>query len=145
MDKHSSHREEVLRRELNEILLTATRRDREAMNQPPAKSVVTLKEMLDRYMFVLGYENAHLLEVLIALMTRGKICVEFRAYTERLELNDPARMMNQPGTIQLFNDYLASVKANKKVGLANRRTQRITVQMPKFMGPPAGQPREPDE
>jgi hypothetical protein len=136
MANNSSHPEEV-RRALNDIKLTVTRQEREVLNPPPVTSEMTLKEMLDKYLFTLGYENAHLLEVLLGLMTRGKICVEFRAYNERLALKDPAKMMTQPATIQLFNDYLASVRANKKVSLAGGRTQRITVQMPKI-APPDG-------
>jgi hypothetical protein len=126
------------RAELNETIVTVTRQEREVVNPPPTKSEITLKQMLDKYLFTLGYENDHLLEVLLALMTRGKICVEFRAYNERLALKDPARMMTQPATIQLFNDYLTSVRANKKVSISGDRTQRITVQMPKIMGPPGG-------
>ena len=126
------------RAELSEIKLSVTRQEREVVNPPPVTSEMTLKQMLDKYLFTLGYENAHLLEVLLGLMTRGKICVEFRAYNERLALKDPSRMMTQPQTLQLFNDYLVSVRANKKVSLAGERTQRITVQMPKIMAPPSG-------
>jgi hypothetical protein len=120
------------RAELHETIVTVTRQEREVVNPPPVTSEITLKQMLDKYLFALGYENAHLLEVLLALMTRGKICVEFRAYNERLALKDPLKMMTQPATIQLFNDYLTSVKANKKVSISGDRTQRITVQMPKI-------------
>jgi len=136
---NSSRSPEVLRAELSGINLSVTRQEREIINPPPVTSEMTLKQMLDKYLFTLGYENAHLLEVLVALMTRGKICVEFRAYNERLALKDPTKMMSQPATVQLFNEYLASVKANKKVSLAGARTQRITVQMPKIMPPPGGQ------
>jgi hypothetical protein len=120
------------RAELHETIVTVTRQEREIVNPPPVKTEITLKQMLDKYLFALGYENAHLLEVLLALMTRGKICVEFRAYNERLALKDPLKMMTQPATIQLFNDYLTSVKANKKVSISGNQTQRITVQMPKI-------------
>ena len=138
MANNSLPSERVQRAELYEIILVVTRQEREVVNPPPVTSEMTLKQMLDKYLFTLGYENAHLLEVLLALMTRGKICVEFRAYNERLALKDPARMMTQPATLQLFNDYLLSVRANKKVSLSGERTQRITVQMPKIMPPPGG-------
>jgi len=139
MANNSLPSERVQRAELYEIILVVTRQEREVVNPPPVTSEMTLKQMLDKYLFTLGYENAHLLEVLLALMTRGKICVEFRAYNERLALKDPSRMMTHPATIQLFNDYLASVRANKKVSLTGERTQRITVQMPKIMAPPSGE------
>ena len=118
-----------------ETQLTLTRQELEvAGNQPPVRCVITLGQLLHKYMFALGYQNNHLLEVLIALMTTGKICVEFRNYNERLELNDPSKMMTKPATIQLFNDFLASVKAEKKVVVGAERTRRITVQMPKIAG-----------
>jgi len=138
MATNSSRPEGTQRAELSEIKLSVTRQEREVINPPPVTSEMTLKQMLDKYLFTLGYENAHLLEVLLALMTRGKICVEFRAYNERLALKDSSKMMTHPATIQLFNDYLASVHANKKVSLSGDRTQRITVQMPKI-APPSGQ------
>jgi hypothetical protein len=125
----------VQRLELCETQLTVIRQEWDvAANLPPVRCVITLGQMLHKYMFALGYQNNHLLEVLIALMTTGKICVEFRNYNERLELKDPSKMMTRPATIQLFNEYLASVKADKKVIFGSERTQRITVQMPKIAG-----------
>ena len=140
MATNSSRPEEAQRAELAEIKVTTTRQEREGSDKPSVKGEITLKQMLDKYMFVLGYENSHLLEVLLALMTRGKICVEFRTFNERLELKDHSKIMSQPATVQLFNDYLSSVKANKKVDLEKERTRRITVQMPKIVAPPAGKP-----
>jgi hypothetical protein len=126
----------VQRLELCETQLTVIRQEGDvAADQLPVRCVITLGQMLHKYMFALGYQNNHLLEVLIALMTTGKICVEFRNYNERLELKDPSKMMTRPATIQLFNDFLASMKADKKVVLGAERTRRITVQMPKVAGP----------
>lgn len=125
-------RANVQRLELYETQVAVIRQEWEALDQPPVRCVINLGQLLNKYMFSLGYKNDHLLAVLIALMTTGKICVEFRSYNERLELQDPLKMMTRPATIQLFNDFLASVKADKKVELGNERTQKITVQMPKI-------------
>jgi hypothetical protein len=125
----------VQRVELLQTNVTVTRQEWEAASgQRPVQCVITLGQLLHKYMFSLGYQNDHLQAVLIALMTTGKICVEFRAYNERLALQDPSKMMARPATVQLFNDFLASVKADKKVVLGSERTQRITVQMPKIAG-----------
>jgi len=141
MDNPSSP-QGVQRLELSEIKLTITRQEKDFINQSPVQvqSVITLRQLLDKYMFTLGYQNAHLLDVLIALMTTGKIAVEFRDYTERLALQDPLKMMTRPATILLFNDYLASVKADKKVVLGSERTQRITVQLPRIAGTTSTKP-----
>jgi len=125
----------VQRLELHQTQVTVIRQEWEAATgQRPVQCVITLGQLLHKYMFSLGYKNDHLLAVLIALMTTGKICVEFRSYNERLALQDPSKMMTRPATVQLFNDFLASVKADKKVILGSERTQRITVQMPKIAG-----------
>jgi len=125
----------VQRLELSDTQVTVIRQEWEtAAGQRPVQCVMTLGQLLNKYMFSLGYKNDHLLAVLIALMTTGKICVEFRSYNERLALRDSSQMMTRPATIKLFNDFLASVKADKKVILGSERTQRITVQMPKIAG-----------
>jgi len=125
----------VQRLELSETQVTVTRQEWETVTgQRPVSCVITLEQLLNKYMFSLGYQNDHLLGVMIALMTTGKILVEFRSYHERLELQDPSQMMTRPATVQLFNQFLASVKADKKVVLGAERTQRITVQMPKIAG-----------
>jgi hypothetical protein len=123
------------RLELFDTQVTVIRQEWESVaGQLPVKCVITLGQMLHKYMFSLGYKNDNLLEVLVALMTTGKICVEFRSYNERLALKDPSQMMTRPATVQLFNDFLSSVKADKKVVLGSERTRRITVQMPKIAG-----------
>ena len=129
---NSSPAERVQRLELCETQVTVIRQEWDAAaDHRPVRCVISLEQMLHKYMFTLGYQNDHLMEVLIALMTTGKICIEFRNYNERLELIDPSRMMTRPATVQLFNDFLASMKADKKVVLGAERTRRITVQMPK--------------
>ena len=134
MDNHSPP-EGVQRLELGETQVTVVRQEWDgAATQPPVRCIITLGQLLHKYMFALGYQSDNLLEVLVALMTTGKICVEFRNYNERLALKDPLKMMTRPATIQLFNDFLASMKADKKVISGSERTRRITVQMPKIAG-----------
>jgi len=112
------------------IQIATTREELEEPRQP-IHEVLTIRQLLDKYTVTLGFRNAHLLEILIVLMTTGKVVVEFRTFTERLELCDPARIMTRPATIELFNEYLVSSK-EKKVSTGPEVTRRITVQMPKI-------------
>ena len=108
---------------------------------PAIREVMTLKQLLDKYSITLGYQNTHLLEILITLMTTGKVCVEFRSHTERLELTDLAQSMTRPATVQLFNEYLA-ISKEKNVVSDKQATRRITVQLPRITGAiPKNMPR----
>jgi hypothetical protein len=115
------------------IQVTSTREEFEDPSQLPVRENLTIRQVLDKYTVTLGFQNAHLLEVLITLMTTGKVCVEFRSHTERLQLSDFANIMTRPATIELFNEYLVSSK-EKKVASGPEVTRRITVQLPRIVG-----------
>jgi hypothetical protein len=113
------------------IEVSSTRDEIDVPGQPPVREIITLKGVLDKYALTLGFQNAHLLEVLITLMTTGKVCVEFRSFTERLQLCDLSRIMTRPAAIELFNDYLVRSR-EKKISSGKEATRRITVQLPKI-------------
>jgi hypothetical protein len=113
------------------IQLTVTREEREDVARAAIRETLTIKQLLDRYTVTLGFQNSHLLEVLITLMTTGKVVVEFRSHTDRLQLREFALIMTRPATIELFNEYLVNSK-EKKVS-SPEVTRRITVQLPKIV------------
>ncbi|HEY0257340.1 MAG TPA: hypothetical protein VGC39_07850 [Candidatus Methylacidiphilales bacterium] len=113
------------------IQLTITREEREDVPRLAVRETVTIKQLLDRYTVTLGYRNSHLQEVLVTLMTTGKVVVEFRSHTDRLQLRDFGRIMTRPATIELFNEYLVNSKEQKISG--PEVTKRITVQLPKIV------------
>ena len=112
------------------ITIATSRDDIEAPGAPAIRGALTLRQLLDKYSVTLGFQNAHLLEVLITLMTTGKVRVEFRTYTERLQVSKISDMLTKPTVIELFNEYLVSSK-EAKISTPDV-TRRITVQLPKI-------------
>jgi len=123
-----------------EIQITAQREEREIPGSTPTRDVLNLKQVLDKYTLTLGLQNAHLLEILITLLTTGKVWVEFRSYNERLQLLNPADAMGRPAAVDLFNEYLITSK-EKKLTHPAEGTRRITVQLPKIVNEVPGGPR----
>jgi hypothetical protein len=123
-----------------QIPIDTLREDRDTPHPRPIRETVTLKEILDKYTLTLGLQNAHLVEVVATLMTTGKVWVEFRAYTERLQLKNASDAISRPAALELFDEYLARSKEKKAPSRAEG-TRRITVQLPKIVLEPDGTPR----
>lgn len=96
-------------------------------------STATLLELLDGFLLRMGYSSAYVKGVVVQLMTKGKVHVEFRNHSERYELEDFADLISSPQAMSLLDDYL-----NARPGLLNLTptrgdvTQRIVVQSPKL-------------
>jgi hypothetical protein len=123
-----------------EIQITALREEREDPSLPPTRAALSLKQLLDKYTLTLGLQNAHLLEVVTTLMTTGKVCVEFRSYNERLQLQNSSDAMSRPAAVEVFNEYLIRSKETKPSS-DKEGTRRITVQLPKIVIDAPGGPR----
>jgi hypothetical protein len=96
---------------------------------------VTLSEKLTDYLLRLGYSSAHIMGIVVRLLTKSKVRVDFKNHTERLELLDAADALTAPQAISLLEDFIAQTKHHTgEVGDA-RLTQRIIVQPPKFPRP----------
>lgn len=93
---------------------------------------VSLSEKLKDYLLRLGYSSAHIMGIVVRLLTKCKVRVDFKNHTERLELIDPNDCLTAPQAISLLEDFMASTK--KQIGELGepRMTQRIVVQTPKF-------------
>ncbi len=103
----------------------------------PSREEIPLSEKLDEYLVRLGYSSAHIMGIAVRLLTKTKVRVDFRNYTERMELVDVADMLAPAQAISLLEDYLASAHPpEQKPGSAlDATTQRIVVQIPKFEKP----------
>ncbi len=88
---------------------------------------IPLNQKLDDYFLRLGHSNTYTQGIIIALMTRGKVNVDFSAYTEHLELIDPSDTISAAQAISLLEDYIT--KANTIDELKNRSkiTQKIVI------------------
>lgn len=93
---------------------------------------LTLAEKLDEFVLRLGYSNAHVLSILVQLLTQGKIKVEFRTYVERLELMDSADRLTRGQAVTLIDDYIAELQGNNQGQDGSMNvTQRIIIQPPR--------------
>ena len=140
MDRRPLPARGVNRPDRFEIQITTLREEREDPGLAPTRGMLSLRQVLDKYSLTLGLQNAHLLEILITLLTTGKVCVEFRSYNERLQLLNSSDAMSRPAAVDLFNEYLV-ISKEKKVSPPAEGTRRITVQLPKIVIDASGGPQ----
>ena len=137
MDQRPLPSQGVNRPDRLEIQVTTLREERDNPGLSPTRGALSLKQLLDKYTMTLGLQNAYLLEILTTLMTTGKVCVEFRAYNERLQLRDPSEAVSRPAAVELFNEYLVRSR-EKKLSSGPEGTRHITVQLPRIVGQTSG-------
>jgi hypothetical protein len=95
---------------------------------------ITLASKIDEYVLKLGYSNAHVLGVLVQLLTLGKVRVDFRDYSERLQLLDPDDKMTRPEAVALFDDHMNALRGDEDSPSLNM-TQKIVIQPPRIQLP----------
>lgn len=95
-----------------------------------------LESVIDEFHLRLGQTNAHILGVVIQLLTRGKVRVEFRDQTIRLELilAQGQSLMERTQAVAVFDDYIKRHKTNHG-SLSAEVTQKIMVQAPRVSLP----------
>ena len=89
---------------------------------------VALDEKLDDYLLRLGYSNVHIMGIIAQLMTKTKVRVDFRNYTERLELINPDDRLTSTQAMSLLEDYIAEVTKANDPSIIAKSTQKIVVQ-----------------
>ena len=97
---------------------------------------LSLEVVIEDFQLKLGQTNAHILGVVIQLLTRGKVRVDFRDYALRLELGAGQIKMERSQAVAIFDDY---IKRQKSDGMGSADvTQKIMVQAPRVSLPKAG-------
>ena len=99
---------------------------------------ISLEAIIDEFLLKLGQSNAHVLGVVIQLLTRSKVRVDFRDYTLRLELAAGESPMERSQAVAVFDDYIKRHK-NPDGDRSADVTQKIMVQAPRVSLPRAGQ------
>jgi hypothetical protein len=99
---------------------------------------ISLEAIIDEFLLKLGQSNAHVLGVVIQLLTRSKVRVDFRDYTLRLELVAGESPMERAQAVAVFDDYIKRHK-NPDGDRSADVTQKIMVQAPRVSLPRAGQ------
>ena len=95
---------------------------------------VSLEVSIGDFLLKLGQSNAYVLGVVIQLLTRGKVRVDFRDYYIRLELGPGETAMNRSQAVAVFDDYIKRHKNSDADHSANV-TQKIMVQAPRISLP----------
>jgi hypothetical protein len=96
---------------------------------------VPLSTKIDEYILKLGYSNAHVLGILVQLLTNGKVRVDFRDYAERLSLITANDRMTRGDAVELFDEHLKTMNSHSGAAGESNVTQKIVVQMPKVQLP----------
>ncbi len=93
------------------------------------KTSSTLLELLDHWLMKMGYTSAHIKGIVGQLLTRGKVEVVFRNYTERFELTNYQDVMTATQAMTLLEDYVSKHTSHSDHDLTGQ-TQRVIVQLP---------------
>jgi hypothetical protein len=124
---------------LTEILIIETRSfPQEVLQDSSEVMEVSLEAIIDEFLLKLGQSNAHVLGVVIQLLTCGKVRVDFRDYNLRLELGPGENLMERSQAVAVFDDYIKRRK-NSDADRSVDVTQKIMVQAPRVALPRAGQ------
>jgi hypothetical protein len=119
---------------ISEIRITQTRTSNTAgqLGKGTETAVVSLAEKMNEYIFKLGCSSAHTLGVMVQLLSVGKIRLDFREYSERLQLENPQDLLPRTEAMQLTEAYLATMREGLPASAeALDATQKIIVQAPK--------------
>jgi hypothetical protein len=95
-----------------------------------------LEAVIQDFQLQLGQTNAHILGVVIQILTRGKVRVDFRDYAVRFELSEGQFIVERTQAVAIFDDY---IKRQKSDGVVSADvTQKIMVQAPRISLPKVG-------
>lgn len=108
----------------NEVCFTE-----EGTREATPPKIVTLASKVDEYVLKVGHSNTHVMGVVVQLLTLGKVRLDFRNYTERLELLNLSEIMSRPQAVAVFDSYMSSLRKDDDVSLA---TQKIVIQPPRI-------------
>ena len=86
-----------------------------------------LSAKIDEFILKLGYSNAHVLGIVVQLLTSGKVRVDYRDYSERLQLVARGATMDRQEAVALFERHIERLQ-NDEIPLET--TQKIMVQPP---------------
>jgi hypothetical protein len=90
----------------------------------------TVAEKIEEFVLKLGYSNAQALSVIVQMLTRGKVRVDFRDYSQRLQLASQSDIMSRSEAVGIFDAYLAELENRDDSG-AMEFTQKIMIQAPR--------------
>ena len=91
------------------------------LNKPPT----LLSSKIGEYIVRIGDSNDFCFNIIIQLLTQGKVRVDFRDTTERLQLLNKANRMSRIDAVQVFDSW---VEENRAQSTPPEKTQKIVFQ-----------------
>ncbi len=120
---------------LNEIGVLEVRvTSAEAPNEEGGEVRRTVLEKIEEYLLTLQCGTAYVQGILLPLLTVGKVRVDFRDYSERLQLEDKARRMERAEAILQLEHAFEQVLRQDPAAQNPDLTQKIIIQPPKGGG-----------
>jgi hypothetical protein len=113
------------------IMLLETRTLHHAgIPEKTAPTSCSLADKIEELVLKIGYSNAQALSVVIQLLTVGKIRVDFRDYSQRLQLASKSDIMTRAHAAEIFDTHLNHMKV--ETFHHNDFTQKISIQSPRI-------------
>jgi hypothetical protein len=91
------------------------------LNKPPT----LLSSKIGEYMMRIGDSNDFCFNIIVQLLTQGKVRVDFRDTTERLQLLNNKNRMSRIDAVQIFDRW---VEENRAQSAPPEQTQKIVLQ-----------------
>jgi hypothetical protein len=89
----------------------------------------SLAELISRYLIRLGFDSAFTSGIIVQLLTKGKVRVDFSKVAERLEMINRDDCLTAPLAMAMFEDYVTSMRGEEDL-TQKPKTIRIVVQNP---------------
>ncbi len=110
--------------------------DDDLVSEIETTAEIALSEKLNDYFSRLGGSSPEIVGVVLHLMTKEKVRIDFRDYIERLELMDPDDRISSAQAMTLLDDFVAGINTpeneDQEQGQTRKKpTQKIIVQPPK--------------
>lgn len=100
----------------------------------PTETHRTVWEKIEDYLLVTQCSTAHTQGILLQLLTVGKVRVDFRDYSERLQLLAPEQRMERSEAILRLEEAFELFFRQKQTEQDADLTQKIIIQPPKGGG-----------
>jgi hypothetical protein len=88
---------------------------------------IKLADKISEYIMRIGDSNSLCLNIVIQLLSRGKVRVDFRDTSERLELINQSDKVSRPEALMVFDHWIAENRFKPELPDA---TQKIFIEMP---------------
>jgi len=91
-----------------------------------------LSDKIEEYILKLGYSNSQTLGIVVQVLTQGKVRVDFRDHTERLQLFEEGVLFSRTEAVDIFDKHIVNMKKPVSAeASASNMTQRIVIQAPR--------------